>query len=107
MENVWIKNEPFDVESSAYCEITCENRISIVKTEPLTEEEYPETVDIKSEITLGDYECIPQNIGVELAKNEKQYSAAGDKNFNCIECGAIFAKNYRLEEHKRKHTGLT
>lgn len=112
MEYVWIKNEPVDVQSSAYCEIKCEDGNSTVKTElvtatvsPTTEEEYPETVDIKSEITLGDYECIPQN--VELTKNENQYPAAGDKSFNCNECGAIFARNHRLEEHKRMHTGLT
>lgn len=114
MEEVWIKNEPVDVESSAYCEVTCENGISVVKTDPLlatvsltTEEEYPETVDIKSEITFGDYECTPQNLYVELTKKEKQHSTTGDRRFKCDECGAKFAKNYQLEQHKFTHTGMT
>lgn len=113
MDEVWIKTEPVDGESSVYIQIKREDGISIVKTEPLratvsltTEDESPETVDIKSEITFGDYECTPQNFDVEFTKNDNQYSSAADKRFNCVECGAIFNTKFKLDDHKRKHTGL-
>lgn len=74
----------------------CNDVISCaVKPEPLTvtsttESEF-ETVSIKSEITLGDFECRPSD------------NTALDNEFDCDECGAKCASKSSLQIHERTH----
>ena len=111
MEEVWIKTQPVDVESSAYFVIKCEDGIGAAKIEPTmpvvsftTEEVSLEAVSVKSEVTSNEYEsyeCTPQKVAMQLTNSDKQNSIASVERFHCAE----IARKNQLEQHKRKHSG--
>lgn len=106
MEEVWIKNEPVDVD----CHIKCEEEISIVESEPSAAFTPSDTASIKSEISLVDYSDIPplHRIAVESTKVKKRNSRvhSTEKVFSCEECGWKFARKHNLKIHQRRHTGM-
>lgn len=108
MEEVWIKTEPVDVESSAYFHIKYVDDLGTAKAEPTTPIVTFTTDEVSSEaaeITFNECERTTHNNEVQLTNNVKQNTTISDKPFHCIECGARYASSRTLQAHLVTHTG--
>lgn len=100
MEEVWIKNEPIDVEPTAYCHIKCEEEISIIDSEPSASFSPSDTASIKSEILLADYPDISPLHGIAVqsttTKKRNYRVHSTEKNVSSEECGWKSARKNSL-----------
>ncbi|KAJ6643497.1 Zinc finger protein [Pseudolycoriella hygida] len=99
MEGVWIKPEPVDAEYPVILDVKSEVGAGVEENAPSAILE-PENLDIKSEITLGEYEFSAGNALTESKKEVKL-----KKNFKCEECGRFLLSRSHLVIHQRIHTG--
>lgn len=110
MEEVMIKNEPVETESTENFHSKCEDSLSIGTSESPTalfEDLALETVNIKSEVDLGDYECTPSsdNTLSQLGQTVEHKIIDNLKTFGCDQCDATYSNQNNLQIHKRKHSG--
>lgn len=125
MERVWVRTEPTDIESTANLYIKCEVGNSFAVPSLTTSmvsstSEKESAVIIKSEITFGDYECIPSTDVVQFTNDGKSIAEASvvrisgiemhqrthnsENVYSCIECGKEFSSKASLIRHLRIHS---
>lgn len=116
MEEVWIKSEPIDEESTANFYKHPEGDVSIVETEPSTVDSYiaEETEDfsMECEVTFDEFKNNPSPIlsadrvtALHSRNKETSGHEVHQNLFSCVECGKGFNQRSSLSRHKRFHTG--
>lgn len=113
-EQVWIKVEQTDGESTTYFHIKSEEGISITDADPFTEtatytvkEISPEIGIVKSEICDdGDEFILPTDTKNEKNKLKmRKRRSISNAVIKCDECGKVFSQRSSLNRHMFMHTG--